>query len=90
MLSKEELLKLLNPQIDYLSQSFKIAGMEREDIAQELRISVLLDYSKNSDKADVESQGWWFQRLKWYVMNLREKESKEPINRSVRIENFKQ
>lgn len=89
MLSKEELLKLLEPQVDYLSQSFKVPGMEKEDLSQELKIMILLDYCKNSDKSDVECQGWWFQRLKWYIMNIKERESKEPVNKSTRIENFK-
>ena len=88
MITENELIDLMEPQIQYLSKSFKIAGMEKEDIAQELRMMLVQDYRKFKGNIDLYSEGWWFCRLKWYVQNIADKERKEPVNNSVRIENI--
>lgn len=85
-MSIEKLLKELNNQINYLSYSIRIPGMDKDDVAQELRLMVLKEYKKFGNKY---KSGWWFRRLKWYALNLLEKEKKEPVNKSVRIEKFR-
>lgn len=89
-MKEEQLLKMMESQVKYLSSSFKIPGMEKEDIAQELRVMLIEDFRKQQQKEnindDIYTEGWWFKRLKWHVQNLLEKEKKEPVNRSVRIE----
>lgn len=87
-LTLNELLKKLEEQISYLSSSFKIPGMTKEDIAQELRMIIVSDYRKYPQ--EIYNEGWWFKRLKWFLQNKSEKEKKEPVNRSVRISKFKE
>ena len=63
--------------------------MESEDIAQELSMMVLYDVKKNpAFLEDTYAEGWWFKRLKWYLLNLKEKEHKEPVNKSIRFESL--
>jgi len=82
-----ELIKKLEPQIKYLSTSTKVRGLERDDIKQELILMVLEDVKKNPKfLEETYSEGWWFKRLKWILLNLREKEHREPVNRSIRFE----
>jgi len=83
-MNQEELLKSLEKQISYLSNTFKISGLEPADIKQELILMILENYEKNSDPK--YAIGWWFKRMQWHLKNLRCKASKEPVNRSVRIE----
>jgi len=83
-----ELLHHLKPQISFLSKS-GIRGMESADIAQELYMMILNDVEKNPIfLADTYAEGWWFKRLKWYLLNLKEKEHREPVNKSIRFESF--
>jgi len=82
----EELLKKLESQIKYLSNNFKIPGMTNKDIAQELNLMIIEDFKKYS--SDTYDKGWWFKRLKWHIQNKAMKESKEPVNRSIRIHTF--
>ena len=83
-MNQEELLTSLEKQLNYLSNTFKISGMEPADIKQELILMILENYAKNSDPKF--EKGWWFKRMQWHLSNLRNKASKEPVNRSVRIE----
>ncbi len=80
----EELLQKLEPQISYLANSTKVPGMDKKDIAQELRLRIIAAYKKFP--LDIYKEGWWFKRLKWEVLNLFNKEKKEPTNRSIRME----
>ncbi len=82
--TKERLIQELDEQLSYLSNT-KIPGMERADIKQELILMVLKDYPGHED-IDMFSKGWWFKRLKWYLLNLIEKERKEPVNKAFRFE----
>jgi hypothetical protein len=83
-MNQEELLKSLEKQTSYLSNTFKIPGMEPADVKQELILMVLENYEKNADPK--YGSGWWFKRMQWHLRNLRIKASKEPVNRSMRIE----
>jgi len=83
-MNQEELLKDLEKQINYLSNTFKIPGTESSDIRQELILMVLKNYDEYSDSKF--KKGWWFKRMQWYLKNLRIKASKEPVNKSVRID----
>lgn len=58
----DELLKILDPQIKWLSRSVRIKGFEKEDIAQELRLKVTEDV--RSGKGQRKGISWWFLRLK--------------------------
>ena len=83
-----DLVKFLEPQLKYLANT-SIKGMEKEDIKQELVMMVLEDIKKNPDFLDpTYKEGWWFKRLKWHMLNLKEKEQRDPVNRSVRFEAF--
>ncbi len=82
----EELINTLEPQIKYLSNIYKIPGMEKEDVQQELRLMVVNDFKKYPQES--YNEGWWFKRLKWFLINKSMKEAKEPVNRSVRIHKF--
>ena len=81
----EELILELKGQLDYLSHSTKIIGMEADDIRQELVIVILQDYAKFSNFTQY-GIGWWFKRLKWALQNIIEKERRDPINRATRID----
>lgn len=85
----KELLEKLEPQIQFLGNTFKIPGMDRNDIKQELRLRIVDDVNKMAlEEREKYNEGWWFLRLKWSLINLLEKEGREPINRSVRIDWF--
>ena len=87
-MSPTELIKKLEPQLKYLSNT-KIRGLEKEDVKQELALMLLEDVKKNPDfLKESYNEGWWFKRLKWHLLNLKEKEHREPVNRSVRFESF--
>lgn len=87
-MTTSELLKKIEPQLKYLSNT-RICGMEKEDIQQELTLTLLEDVRKNPDfLKESYKEGWWFKRLKWYLLNLKEKESREPVNRSIRFDSF--
>ena len=90
-MSIEKTLQELDTQIKYLSNNFKVPGMAKEDIAQELRLVILQDYKKLEKENDMYKfkTGWWFKRLKWHVLNLLQKAKQEPVNRSVRIGHLK-
>jgi len=83
----EELLNNLEEQISYLSNTIKIPGMDSNDIKQELRLNIIETLNKipEPDREKYE-KGWWFKRMKWFLLNLANKEKKEPINRSIRID----
>ena len=83
-----QLIASLSNQIKYLA-SQKIRGLEKEDIQQELTVMVLEDVKKHPEFLnDQYEEGWWFKRLKWYLMNLREKEHRDPVNKSARYDSF--
>jgi len=83
-----ELVKKLDPQLKYLSNTV-IRGMEKADVKQELTMMVLEDVKKNPDFLSLTyEEGWWFKRLKWHMLNLKEKEHRDPVNRSIRFESF--
>ena len=85
----EELLEKLEVQIHYLGNTIRIPGMDRNDVKQELRLHILEDFSKISQEDhDKYNEGWWFKRLKWFAINLSEKEKREPLNKSIKMERF--
>lgn len=83
----DNLIKRLKPQIDFLS-SIKIPGMENKDVRQELCLLIIKTININLKYLDGNKYkaGWWFIRLKWEILNRFNKEKKEPVNRSMRIE----
>lgn len=84
--SVEQLLIKLDDQLSHLSKS-RIRGLDADDVKQELVVMVLEDVKKHPKFLDDEyEEGWWFQRLKWYMLNLKEKEHKDPINKSTRYD----
>jgi|GEM_PF-6934113 len=85
----EQLLDSLKDQITYLANSTKIPGMDRADVKQEIILNIIIDFNKlpEADR-DKYKEGWWFKRMKWFVTNLAIKESKEPVNRSIRLESL--
>lgn len=87
-MTSEKLILKLKDQIKFLSNQ-KIRGLDTEDIEQELMLMVLEDVKKNPKfLAEEYSEGWWFKRLKWHIQNLREKEHRDPVNKSLRFESF--
>lgn len=85
----EELLKKIDQQIHFLGNTIKIPGMDRNDVTQELYTHVIEDFNKiASEDLDKYNEGWWFQRLKWFAINLLTKEKRDPINKSIRVEGF--
>ena len=87
-MNQEELIKKLEPQLKFLANT-KIRGLDREDVKQELIIMILQDIKKHPKYLEpTYLEGWWFKRLKWYLMNLREKEHRDPINRSLSYDAF--
>jgi len=85
----EELLKKLEDQIDFLGNTFKIPGMDHNDIKQEMRLHVVEDFNHISQEEHAKyNEGWWFKRLKWFLINFSIREKKKPLNKSIRIEGF--
>lgn len=82
----EELLNKLEPSIRFLVSRVRPVGMQREDLAQELRLQVVKEYQRYKSR----KIGWWFIRLKWALFNkLREiSKSKEPLNNSISLDEF--
>ncbi len=87
----EELLKKLEPQIQFLGNTMKILGMSKDDVKQELKLHVVEDFTKfTQEEHEKYREGWWFKRLKWFLINLSEKERKEPVNKAIRMERFQE
>lgn len=85
-LELEKLLKDLEQQIDFLANTNIIPGMEIDDVRQEMRLLIMTEYAKIPiEKLDNYNLGWWFMRLKWSMINLGNKERKEPVNNSFRF-----
>lgn len=80
----DELLKILDPQIKWLSRSVSIKGFEKEDLAQELRTKVIEDV--RSGKGQRKGISWWFLRLKWHAIYIYRREVREPLTKSITIE----
>ena len=82
----EELLKKIDQQINFLGNTFKIPGMDRDDVKQELRLRIIEDFNKILlEDRDKYNEGWWFLKLKWSLINLSEKEGREPLNKALRV-----
>jgi len=87
-MKETDLIARLDQQLNFLA-STNIRGLEKDDVRQELVLMLLEDTKRNPGLLNENySEGWWFKRLKWYLMNLREKEHRDPVNRSVRTEAF--
>lgn len=80
----DELLKILDPQVRWLSRSVSIKGYAKEDLAQELRLKVTEDV--RSGKGQRKGISWWFIRLKWHAIYLYRREMREPLSKSITIE----
>jgi hypothetical protein len=84
-----DLLKKIEQQIQFLGNTIKIPGMDRSDVKQELYLRTIEDFNKIDPKdLDKYNEGWWFQRLKWFSINLLKKENRDPINKSIRVKGF--
>jgi hypothetical protein len=80
----EELLKLLDPQIKHLAKTIRIKGFEKEDLEQELRKKVIEDVRLGYGQH--KGVGWWFLRLKWFMIYIYRREVREPLTKSITIE----
>lgn len=80
----DELLKILDPQVRWLSRSVSIKGYAKEDLAQELRLKVTEDV--RSGKGQRKGISWWFIRLKWHAIYLYRREMREPLSKSITLE----
>lgn len=61
-LDLDTLLKQIDFKIKTTARSIKASGVDAEDIAQEFRLKIVLEFARfNSKKA-----GWWVGRLKLY------------------------
>lgn len=85
-MSLKELLKKLEPRIQYLISGVNLPGMQRKDLAQELRLQVVKEYKKYKER----EIGWWFLRLKWFLHSkiASVNRSKEPLDNSLPLEMF--
>jgi DNA-directed RNA polymerase specialized sigma24 family protein len=80
----EQLLKILEPQIKWLSRSVRIKGYDDKDIAQELVLKVTEDV--RSGKGQRKGVSWWFLRLKWHAIYIYRRELREPLTKSITLE----
>ena len=82
----EELLKDLEQAIDFLAYHFNINGYEKEDLKQELYLLIVQIWNKHNNKD--KGLGFWFLRCKWHLLNLVNKNMREPLNNSISLEKF--
>ena len=80
----EELLKILDKQIQYLTTRVRIKDYDREDLAQELRLKIVED-ARNGE-GQRKGIGWWFKRLQWHIIYIYRREMKEPLSKSITLE----
>jgi len=67
----DRLLKDISPPIGYLSRSFRIPGMQAEDIRQEIYKVIIETYQKDPRYYGNRKDGFWFIRARWHLLNIR-------------------
>jgi hypothetical protein len=86
-MTREQLLDSLQSQLDHLSSKYRIPGMTRDDVRQQLIVKVLEDYDEYGND-ETKKVGWWFKRLDWYAQRLVKRSKNDPLNNSVESGGF--
>ena len=80
------LIENLKPQIKYLSSKYRISGMVKNDLQQELVLKIILDYQKEKNRKT--NKGWWFKRLQWHLYNMIKRAQLDPLNKTISVNTF--